>query len=120
MLEISTKEFLSDAEKYLLGATVNDDFVKVRAKAGNAVIVSEAEWNIMCDAFKTLLNAEKVLRLDSSPAESEPAISDHEMSDLMMEKNKTKRNDAIDSLTEDDAKHFLKQLLSVMNRRTEY
>lgn len=43
MLEVSTKEFLSNTEKYLLGAAVNDDFVKVRNKAGNAVIVSDAE-----------------------------------------------------------------------------
>lgn len=120
MLEISTKEFLFDAEKYLLGAAVNDDFVKVRSKAGNAVIISEAEWNIMRDAFKTLLNAEKVFQLDSPPAESKLAISDQEMSDLMLEKNKATRNEAIDGLTEANAKHFLKQLLSVMNRHTEY
>lgn len=73
----------------------------------------------MLDAFKMLLNAEKVLLLDSIPSENRPAISDHEMSDLMMEKDKAKRNEAIDQMIEGDAKHFLKQLLSVMNRHTE-
>lgn len=57
MLEISTIEFLSDPEKYLLGAAVNDDFVKVRSKAGNAVIISEAEWNVYRDALKAVLAA---------------------------------------------------------------
>ena len=47
-------------------------------------------------------------------------ISEEEMSDLMMEKNKAKRNEAIDKMTEEDAKQFLKKLLSVMNRHTEY
>lgn len=119
MLEISTKEFLSDPVKYLLGAAVNDDFIKVQNRAENTVIVSEAEWNIMLDAFKMLLNAEKVLPLDSMLSENRPAISDYEMSDLMMEKNKAKRNEAIDKMTEEDAKRFLKKLLSVMNRHTE-
>lgn len=58
MLEISTKEFLSDPEKYLLGAAANDDFVKVHNKAGNTVIISEAEWNICMEALKAVLNAE--------------------------------------------------------------
>ena len=120
MLEIFTKEFLSDPKKYLLGAAVNDDFVRVRDKDGNTVIVSEAEWNIMCDAFKMLLRAEKVLPLDPIPTKNGSVISDHELSDIMREKNKAKRNEAIDCLTEDDAKHFLKKLLSVMNRHAEY
>lgn len=120
MLEISTKEFLTNPERYLLGAAVNGDFVKVRDKTGSTILVSEAEWNIMRDALRTLLSADNVLPLDSPPAESEPAISDHEMSDLMREKNKAKRNAVIDNLTEDNAKHFLKRLLSVMNRHTEY
>ena len=47
-------------------------------------------------------------------------ISEEEVSDLMMEKDKAKRNEAIDKMTEEDAKHFLKKLLSVMNRSTEY
>lgn len=57
MLEISVKEFLSAPEKYLLGAAVNDDFVKVLNKTGNAVIVSEAEWNVCIEALKAVLSA---------------------------------------------------------------
>ena len=57
MLEVSTKEFLSAPEKYLLGAAVNDDFVKVRSKAGNAVIISEAEWSVCMEALKAVLTA---------------------------------------------------------------
>lgn len=57
MLEISTKEFLSAPEKYLLGAAANDDFVKIHNKSGNAVIVSEAEWNICMEALKAVLSA---------------------------------------------------------------
>lgn len=57
MLKISTKEFLSNPEKYLLEAAANDDFVKVQNKAGNAVIVSEAEWNICMEALKAVLYA---------------------------------------------------------------
>lgn len=36
-------------------------------------------------------------------------ISEEEMSDLIMEKNKARRNEAIDKMTEEDAKHFLKK-----------
>lgn len=57
MLEISTKEFLSNPEKYLLGAAINDDFVSVQSKAGNAVIISEAEWNICIEALRAVLPA---------------------------------------------------------------
>lgn len=52
MLEKTTQEFIADAEKFLIGAVVNDDFLKVKTSAGNAVIISEAEWNILVDAFK--------------------------------------------------------------------
>ena len=43
MLEVTTKEFTSQAENYLIGAATNDDFVKIKTKAGNAVLISEAE-----------------------------------------------------------------------------
>lgn len=57
MLKKTTQEFLSDAEQLLLGAARNDDFVKIETSAGNAVLVSEAEWNIMLDAFKAVIAA---------------------------------------------------------------
>lgn len=57
MLEKTTQEFIADAETFLIGAVVNDDFVKIKTKAGNAVLISEAEWNILVDAMKTVLAA---------------------------------------------------------------
>ncbi len=57
MLEKTTQEFIADAENLLIGAVVNDDFVRIKARAGNAVLVSEAEWNIMVDAFKAVIHA---------------------------------------------------------------
>ena len=57
MLEKTTQEFLADAERLLLGAAGNDDFVKIKTAAGNTVLVSEAEWNIMLDAFKGVIAA---------------------------------------------------------------
>lgn len=55
MLEKTTQEFIENAESLLIGAVTNDDFVRIRAKAGNAVLISEAEWNILVDAMKTVL-----------------------------------------------------------------
>lgn len=57
MLEKTTQEFLADAEKLLLGAVANDDFVKIHTSAGAVVLISEAEWNIMVDAMKAVLTA---------------------------------------------------------------
>lgn len=54
MLELPMNEFLSAPEKYMTAAVENDDFFKVYTKAGRAVVVSEAEWNIMREAFETL------------------------------------------------------------------
>ena len=57
MIEKTAQEFLADYEHLLLGAAGNDDFVKIKTSAGNAVLVSEAEWNIMVDAFKAVIMA---------------------------------------------------------------
>ena len=57
MLEKTTQEFLANAEQLLLGAAGNDDFVKIKTSSGNAVLVSEAEWNIMVDSFKAVIAA---------------------------------------------------------------
>ena len=59
MLEKTEQEFIADAEKYLIGAAVNDDFVKIKTSAGNAVLISEAEWNILVDAFKIAIGEAK-------------------------------------------------------------
>ena len=57
MLETTTQEFISNAENFLIGAVSNDDFVKIKTKAGNAVLISEAEWNILVDALKITMGA---------------------------------------------------------------
>jgi len=57
MLEKTEQEFLSDAENLLTGAVTNDMFVKIKTASGNAVLVSEAEWNIMVDALKIVLQS---------------------------------------------------------------
>lgn len=55
MIEKTTQEFIADAEKLILNAVVNDDFVKINTASGNAVLISEAEWNIIVDAFKVVI-----------------------------------------------------------------
>ena len=56
MLEKTTEEFIADAENLLIGAAVNDDFVKIKTNVGNAVLISETEWDILRDALKTVLH----------------------------------------------------------------
>lgn len=55
MLEKTTQEFIENAYPLLIGAVANDDFVKIKTPAGNAVLISEAEWDILVDAMKTVL-----------------------------------------------------------------
>lgn len=57
MHEKTLKEFNSDAENLVIGAIVNDDFVKISTARGNAVLISEAEWNILVDAFKMVVQS---------------------------------------------------------------
>ena len=56
MLEKTTQEFIDNAKNLLIGAVSNDDFVKIHTSAGNAVLISEAEWNVMVDALKVVLH----------------------------------------------------------------
>jgi len=58
MLEKTTEEFIADADNLLIGAAVNDDFVKIKTRTGNAVLISESEWNILLDAFREAIHAE--------------------------------------------------------------
>lgn len=56
MLEKTMQEFVTNAEKLLIGAIVNDDFVKIKTNKGNAVLISENEWNILVDAMKIVIS----------------------------------------------------------------
>ena len=52
MIEKTMKEFLSDAENLTVDAIVNDDFLTIKTDKGNAVLISENEWNVLKDAFR--------------------------------------------------------------------
>lgn len=55
MIEKTMSEFVSDVERLTLGAIKNDDTVKIQTSAGNAILISEAEWNIHVEAMKIIL-----------------------------------------------------------------
>lgn len=55
MIEKTTAEFIAEAEQLILSAAANDDFVTIKTSVGNAVLISEAEWNILKDALKVIL-----------------------------------------------------------------
>ncbi len=57
MKEITVSEFASDVGKYTVQAVRDDEFLKIRTNAGNAVLISEAEWDIFSDAMKLVLAA---------------------------------------------------------------
>ena len=59
MLEKTTQEFIDNAKNLLIGAVSNDDFVKIHTSAGNAVLISEAEWNILVEALETVIGGKK-------------------------------------------------------------
>lgn len=55
MIEKNTQEFIADAEKLLVGAVADDDFARIKTRAGNAILISETEWNILRDALQAVL-----------------------------------------------------------------
>lgn len=58
MKEITLSEFSNDVENFTVQAVRDDEFLKIRTKAGNAVLISEDEWNIFSDAMKLVLSAD--------------------------------------------------------------
>lgn len=59
MIEKTTKQFLSDAERFLIDAATGMEFVTIKTRAGNAVLISEDEWNILVDALKLAVQIAK-------------------------------------------------------------
>lgn len=59
MIEKTTQQFLSDTERFLIGAATGTDFVKIKTVAGNAVLISEDEWNILLEAMKLAIQTVK-------------------------------------------------------------
>lgn len=53
VVELSTLE--NNLSKYLEEVITDDKFLKVPTKEGNAVIISEAEWNILVEALGLIL-----------------------------------------------------------------
>lgn len=52
---ITENDLKNDLEKYLSGVIMDDVFLNVETKEGNAVIISEAEWNIMRESLNIVL-----------------------------------------------------------------
>lgn len=59
MQEKTTKQFLSDAERFLIDAATGMEFVTIKTSAGNAVLISEDEWKILLDALKLAVQIAK-------------------------------------------------------------
>lgn len=59
MIEKTTKEFLSDAQNLLIRAATNDEFVKIKTSSGNAVLISEEEWNLLLEALNLAIQSTK-------------------------------------------------------------
>lgn len=52
MIEKTLSEFCKDTEN-LVKNTVNfDDFVKIKTESGNAMLITEDEWNLLISALK--------------------------------------------------------------------
>lgn len=52
MLEKTLSEFCKEPETLVKNAITADDFVLIKSEVGNAVVISEAEWDILCDALQ--------------------------------------------------------------------
>lgn len=59
MKEVTATEFIMDARDFLYAAVKDDEFLKIKTRVGNAVLINEAEWNIMVDAMKAVLQSAK-------------------------------------------------------------
>lgn len=60
MKEVTKQEFIDDAERLMNNAIAYDDFLKIRTAYGNAILISEAEWNIHVDAMRLVLTSDKL------------------------------------------------------------
>lgn len=60
MKEITLADFLEDTENKTIQAVRDCEFLKIKTNAGNAVLISEDEWNIFLDAMKLVLAADSL------------------------------------------------------------
>ena len=56
MKNICLDEFISNTEKYVTAAVTDDEFITVGTPQGNAVVISEAEWNMLKQFADAMLN----------------------------------------------------------------
>ena len=59
MKELTATEFITNARDLLYSAVEYDEFLKIKTRSGNAILINEAEWNIMVDAIKAVLQSAK-------------------------------------------------------------
>ena len=55
MKELAATEFITNARDLLYAAVEDDEFLKIKTRSGNAILINEAEWIIMVQAFKALV-----------------------------------------------------------------
>lgn len=52
MIEKTLSEFCSETEMLVKNAVIRDDYVKIKTENGNAVLITEDEWNFLIEALK--------------------------------------------------------------------
>lgn len=52
MIEKTLSEFCEDTENLVKNAVALDDYVKIKTENGNAVLITENEWNFLIEAIK--------------------------------------------------------------------
>ena len=57
MLEKTLAEFCKEPEALVKNFVTADDLVLIKSEVGNAVVISEAEWDILCDALPLVLQS---------------------------------------------------------------
>ena len=61
MKTISMNELKQNIDSILINVASGNEYVKVRVgKEISAIIIDEAEWKIMCDAFALLTGGKKI------------------------------------------------------------
>lgn len=59
MLELNVAE-ITDIKALALKTILDDETIKIKTDKGNAVLISEQEWDILVDGLKLLVNGTTV------------------------------------------------------------
>lgn len=59
MLELKSDE-ITDIKALALKTIFDDEAIKIKTDKGNAILISEQEWNILVDGFRLLVNGTTV------------------------------------------------------------